>query len=89
VHRDAVTVTRSKWGTVLTPAECNVISTNQLALFYDLELDTWHVKLCLVEQKYPSQNQKPHVPGFSPKYFTIWGRNMDTTHTTGEQITGN
>jgi hypothetical protein len=24
-----------------------------------------------------------HVPGFSPKYFTIWGRNMDTKHTTG------
>jgi hypothetical protein len=38
---------------------------------------------------YPSQNQKTHVPGFSPKYFTIWGRNMDTKHTTGEQITGN
>jgi hypothetical protein len=33
-------------------------------------------KLCLVEQNYPSQNQKTHVPGFSPKYFTIWGRNM-------------
>jgi hypothetical protein len=49
----------------------------------------WHVKLCLVEQKYPSQNQKTHVPGFSPKYFTIRGRNMDTKHTTGEQITGN
>jgi hypothetical protein len=31
---------------------------------------------------------KTHVPGFSPKYFTIWGRNMDTKHTTGEQITG-
>jgi hypothetical protein len=30
----------------------------------------------------PSQNQKTHVPGFSPKYFTIWGRNMDTKHTT-------
>jgi hypothetical protein len=29
------------------------------------------------------------VPGFSPKYFTIWGRNMDTKHTTGEQIAGN
>jgi hypothetical protein len=39
--------------------------------------------------KYPSQNQKTHVPGFSPKYFTIRGRNMDTKHTTGEQITGN
>jgi hypothetical protein len=24
-----------------------------------------------------------HVPGFSRKYFTIWGRNMDTKHTTG------
>jgi hypothetical protein len=47
------------------------------------------IKLCLVEQKYPSQNQKTHVPGFSPKYFTIWSRNMDTRHTTGEQITGN
>jgi hypothetical protein len=35
------------------------------------------------------QNQKTHVPGFSPKYFTIWGRNMVTKHTTGEQITGN
>jgi hypothetical protein len=22
-------------------------------------------------------------------YSTIWGRNMDTKHTTGEQITGN
>jgi hypothetical protein len=43
----------------------------------------------LVEQNYPSQNQKTHVPGFSPKYFTTWGRNMDTKHTTGEQITGN
>jgi hypothetical protein len=43
----------------------------------------------LVEQNYPSQNQKNGVPGFSPKYFTIWGRNMDTKHTTGEQITGN
>jgi hypothetical protein len=44
---------------------------------------------CLVEQNYPSQNQKTYVPGFSPKYFTIWGRNMDTKHTTGKQITGN
>jgi hypothetical protein len=44
---------------------------------------------CLVEQSYPSQNQKTYVPGFSLKYFTIWGRNMDTKHTTGEQITGN
>jgi hypothetical protein len=33
--------------------------------------------------------KKTYVPGFSPKYFTIWGRNMDTKHTTGEQITGN
>jgi hypothetical protein len=49
----------------------------------------WHVTLCLVEQNYHSQNQKTHVPGFSPKYFTIWGRNMDTKHTTGEQIAGN
>jgi hypothetical protein len=48
----------------------------------------WHVKLCLMEQNYLSQNQKTYVRGFSPKYFTIWGRNMDT-HTTGEQITGN
>jgi hypothetical protein len=24
------------------------------------------------------------LSGFSPKYFTIWGRNMDTKHTTGE-----
>jgi hypothetical protein len=47
------------------------------------------VKLCLVEQNYPSQNQKTYIPGFSPKYFTIWGRNMETKHTTGEQITGN
>jgi hypothetical protein len=31
----------------------------------------WHVKLCLVEQNYPSQNQKIYVPGFSPKYSTI------------------
>jgi hypothetical protein len=23
------------------------------------------------------------------EYFTIWGRNMDTKYTTGEQITGN
>jgi hypothetical protein len=35
------------------------------------------------------KTKKTHVPGFSPKYFTIWGRNMDTKHTTGEQITGN
>jgi hypothetical protein len=48
----------------------------------------WHVKLCLVEQNYPSQNQKTYVSGFSPKYLTICGRNMDTKHTTGEQITG-
>jgi hypothetical protein len=34
-------------------------------------------------------NQKTYVPVFSQKYFTIWGRNMDTKHTTGEQITGN
>jgi hypothetical protein len=41
---------------------------------------------CLLEQNYPSQNQKnTYVPGFSPKYSTIWGRNMDTKHTTGEQ----
>jgi hypothetical protein len=33
--------------------------------------------------------KKTYVPGFSQKYFTIWGRNMDTKHTTGEQITGN
>jgi hypothetical protein len=38
---------------------------------------------CLVEQNYPSQSQKTYVPGFSPKYFTIWGRNMDTKHTAG------
>jgi hypothetical protein len=31
---------------------------------------------------------KTHVPGFSPRYFSIRGRNMDTKHTTGEQITG-
>jgi hypothetical protein len=31
----------------------------------------WHVKLCLVVQNYPSQNQKTYVPGLSPKYFTI------------------
>jgi hypothetical protein len=48
-----------------------------------------HVKLCLVEQNNPSQNQKSHVPGFSQKYITVWGRDMDTKHTTGEQITGN
>jgi hypothetical protein len=41
-----------------------------------------------VEQNYPSQNLKTYVQGFSPKYFTIWGRNMDTKHTTGEQMTG-
>jgi hypothetical protein len=35
------------------------------------------------------KTKKTHVPGFSPKYFTIWGRNMDTKHTTGTQITGN
>jgi hypothetical protein len=47
------------------------------------------VKLCLVEQNYPSQNQKTYVPRFSPKYFTIWVRNMDTKHTTGKQIIEN
>jgi hypothetical protein len=26
---------------------------------------------------------------FLKMYFTIWGRNMDTKNTTGEQITGN
>jgi hypothetical protein len=35
------------------------------------------------------KTKKTYVPGFSPKYFTIGGRNMDTKHTTGEQITGN
>jgi hypothetical protein len=35
------------------------------------------------------KTKQTYVPGFSPKYFTIWGRNMDTNHTTGEQITGN
>jgi hypothetical protein len=35
------------------------------------------------------KTKKTYVPGFSPKYFTIWGTNMDTKHTTGEQITGN
>jgi len=30
--------------------------------------------------------KKPYVPGFSPKYSTIWGRNVDTKHTTDEQI---
>jgi hypothetical protein len=35
------------------------------------------------------KTKKTHVPGFSPNYFTIWGRNMVTKHTTGEQITGN
>jgi hypothetical protein len=44
---------------------------------------------CLMEQNYPSQNQKSYVPGFSPKHFTILSRNMDTKHTTSEQITGN
>jgi hypothetical protein len=44
---------------------------------------------CLVEQNYPSQSQKTYVPGFSPKYSTIWGKNMYTKHTTGEQITCN
>jgi hypothetical protein len=43
----------------------------------------------LMEQNYPSQNQKTYVPGFNPKYFTIWVRNMGTKHTTGEQITCN
>jgi hypothetical protein len=33
--------------------------------------------------------KKIYVPGFSPKYSTIWGRNMDTKHTAREQITGN
>jgi hypothetical protein len=37
----------------------------------------------------PHKTKKTYVPGFSPKYFTIWGRNMDTKRTTGEQITGN
>jgi hypothetical protein len=46
----------------------------------------WHVKLCLVEQNYSSQNKKTYVPGFSPKYFTIWGRNMDTKHTNYWQL---
>jgi hypothetical protein len=47
------------------------------------------LRVILVEQNYTSQNQKTYVPGFSPKYFAIWGRNMDTKHTTGEQVTGN
>jgi hypothetical protein len=57
--------------------------------FCVLKSGVWHVKVCLLEQNYPSQNQKTYVPGFSPKYFTIWGRNMVTKHATGEQITGN
>jgi hypothetical protein len=36
-----------------------------------------------------SQNQETYVSGFSQKYSTIWGTNMDTKHTTDEQITGN
>jgi hypothetical protein len=40
------------------------------------------------EQNYPVQKKKTYEPGFSPKYFTIWGRNMDIKHTTGKQITG-
>jgi hypothetical protein len=36
-----------------------------------------------------NKTKKTYVPGFSPKYFTIWGSNMDTKHTTGKQITGN
>jgi hypothetical protein len=39
-----------------------------------------------MEQKYPSQKQSTYVPGLSPKYSTIWGRNMDTKHTTGEKL---
>jgi hypothetical protein len=35
------------------------------------------------------KTRKNYVPRFSPKYFTIWGRKMDTNHTTGKQITGN
>jgi hypothetical protein len=35
------------------------------------------------------KTKKSYVPGFSPKYFTICGRNMDSKHTTDEQITGN
>jgi hypothetical protein len=34
------------------------------------------------------KTKKTHVSGFNPKYFNIWGRNMDTKRT-GEQITGN
>jgi hypothetical protein len=37
----------------------------------------------------PHKTKKKYVPGFSPKYFAIWGRNVDTKHTTGKQITGN
>jgi hypothetical protein len=33
--------------------------------------------------------QKTYVLGFNSKYSTIWGRNTDTEHKTGEQITGN
>jgi hypothetical protein len=35
------------------------------------------------------KTKKTYVPGFSTKYLTIWGRNMDIKHTTGEQIAGN
>jgi hypothetical protein len=35
------------------------------------------------------RNREKYLHKFSQKYFTIWGRNMDTKHTTGEQITGN
>jgi hypothetical protein len=44
---------------------------------------------CLVEKNYPSQNRKTYVPSFSQNDSTMWGRNIDTKHTTGEQITGN
>jgi hypothetical protein len=30
------------------------------------------------------RTKKTYVPGFSPKYFTMWGRNVDTKHTTGK-----
>jgi hypothetical protein len=53
------------------------------------------VKVNVIKMNFKVTGQKYHhyvttyVPGFSPKYFTIWDRNTDTKHTTGEQITGN
>jgi hypothetical protein len=47
------------------------------------------LKLCLVEQNYPSQNQKKLMYQALVQSILLYGAEMDTKHTTGKQLTGN